>query len=226
MVKEIDNKNTLTTLGSLSLKSRPIHPHITIPEKFWHSRDYLPHFDQPGLIQSINFRLVDSVPAVLIDEWRTELSLHGSESAADPRMLELFQRIEKYSDLGRGECWLRNPEIAELVENAMMYFDGQRYRLLAWCVMPNHVHSLIETFKGHPLGSVLHSWKSYTSNEANKRLIREGQFWMREYFDRYIRNWNHLTTVINYIEQNPVKAGLCQRAEDWPWSSARRRKEG
>jgi putative DNA methylase len=61
------------------------------------------------------------------------------------REIELRRRIEEYLDAGHGACWLRRPEIAALVEGALRYFDGQRYRLLAWCVMPNHVHTLIRS---------------------------------------------------------------------------------
>jgi REP element-mobilizing transposase RayT len=72
-----------------------------------------------------------------------------------------------------------------------LHFDGQRYRLLAWVVMPNHVHVLIETMTGHTLAAVLHSWKSYTAKEANRLLGRTGDFWQPEYFDRFIRDDRH-----------------------------------
>ena len=68
----------------------------------------------------------------------------------------------------------------------------------------------------------MHSIKSYTAHEANKILGRSGQFWQPESFDRYIRNQKHFLSVIRYIENNPVKAGLCLRPEDWAYSSATR----
>jgi putative DNA methylase len=122
---------------------------------------------------------------------------------------------------GHGECWLRQPAIAQLVEGAVLRFDQERYRLLAWWIMPNHVHALIETRVGFPLADVLHSWKSYTSSEANKRLGRRGDFWQREYLDRYVRDAEHYPAVVAYIEENPVKAGLAKVKTDWPCSSAR-----
>ncbi len=188
------------------------------PHREWNSRGYLPHFDHPGLVQSITFRLADSVPADVIEKWRFELKLTGGEAANDPRCAELRERIEKYSDEGKGACWLRNPEIAEIVENALLHFDGERYRLLAWCVMPNHVHALIETMDGFPLGDVVHSWKSFTAKECNRVLKRQGEFWMPDYFDRYIRDKRHLDAVVEYIANNPVKAGLCGKPEEWRWS--------
>ena len=133
----------------------------------------------------------------------------------------IYERVEKYLDAGYGECWLRVPAIAKLTENALLHFDDQRYRLLAWCIMPNHVHALIETRKGFPLPDILHSWKSFTSQQANRRLRRDGVFWEREYFDRYIRDAEHYIRMIAYIEENPVQAGLARVKSDWLWSSAK-----
>jgi REP element-mobilizing transposase RayT len=188
--------------------------------KSWHSRGYLPHFDHPGTIQYITFRLADSVPAEAINRWRDELDLAGNEPADDPRCTELLDRIEKYADAGMGNCWLRQPPLAKIVQNALLHFDSQRYNLIAWCVMPNHVHALIETRPGFPLGDIVHSWKSFTAKACNRILQRQAAFWMPDYFDRYIRNPNHLQAVITYIAENPVKAHLCPTPSDWPWSHA------
>ncbi|MGO8789329.1 MAG: transposase [Terriglobia bacterium] len=87
--------------------------------------------------------------------------------------------------------------------------------------MPNHVHALFTPMGGHGLSEILHSWKSYTSNEANRRLGRSGQFWFPEYYDRFIRDEGHFVDAVEYIEMNPVAAGLCLRPEDWPYGSAR-----
>ena len=86
--------------------------------------------------------------------------------------------------------------------------------------MPNHVHALIETREGFPLADVLHSWKSFTSHKANGLLQRNGEFWQREYLDRYVRNAEHYKKVVVYIEENPVKSGLVRLKTDWLWSSA------
>ena len=231
------------------------------PHQGWHSRGYLPHWDHPGMIQSVNFRLGDSLPQVVLQKWKQEfgfdLEQTGLFSGAPPsrrrvdiknlpretrrrdasaprpeadsqrgREVELRRRIEEYLDVGHGECWLRRTDIARVVEGALFHFDRQRYRLLAWCVMPNHVHALIETREGFPLADVLHSWKSFTSHEANKLLQRSGAFWQREYLDRFVRNAEHFENVITYIEENPVKAGLVKFKTDWPWSSARFRVSG
>jgi putative DNA methylase len=86
--------------------------------------------------------------------------------------------------------------------------------------MPNHVHSLMTRFEAYELSDILHSLKSFTAHEANNLLSRNGQFWIEDYFDRYIRNQEHFEKTVNYIENNPVKAGLCLEPGDWPYSSA------
>jgi REP element-mobilizing transposase RayT len=193
------------------------------PHQGWHSRGYLPHWDHPGMVQSINVRLCDSLPWSVLERWENEIERLPAKSQA--KRAELRRRIEVYLDEGHGACWLRHAEIARLVEGALLFFDQERYRLLAWCVMPNHVHVLIETMIGFLLGEVVHSWKSYTASRANKVLGRSGKFWQNDYLDRYIRNAEHFTTVVGYIEENPVKAGLARLKTEWPWSSARFRAE-
>ena len=193
----------------------------TLPHKEWHSRGYLPHLDRPDTVQSITFRLADAVPTDVLAGWRTELKLSDQEDADDPRSAELRKRIERYADQGHGACWLRDERIAAIVQNALLRFDGERYRLLAWVVMPNHVHALIETLPEFPLSDVVQSWKSFTAKKANRVLKRTGRFWMEDYFDRYVRDEIHLSATASYIERNPVSAGLVRHAHEWKWSSFR-----
>ena len=185
-----------------------------------YSRSYLPHIDAPFIAQGITFRLADSVPRSVIDRWREEIGLTGASKSDEARYQELLRRIAEYEDAGWGECHLRRPEIATLVCEAIVRFDRQRYRLWEWCVMPNHVHVLMKQFRGSLLGDIVRRWKGVTAREANALLGRRGPFWMREYHDRRIRNEKHMERAREYIRNNPVKAGLCERPEDWPWSSA------
>ena len=179
----------------------------------WYSRGYLPHLDTPGLIQSAGIRLADSLPRDVLDRLYAE--------TRDDEF-ERLRRIERLLDTGRGACWLSRPEIAGLVESAMLHFDGTRYRLLAWTIMPNHVHCLLETRTEHPLFRVIQGLKTFTAIRANRLLGSTGHFWARDYFDRYVRDDLHLAAIIRYIDNNPVKAGLVTRPQDWPFGSARR----
>ena len=164
------------------------------------------------------FRLVDAVPAEIVAAWKTELKLSGGEAADDPRCARLRRRIERYADQGHGACWLKDDRVAEVVRDALLHFDGERYRLLAWVIMPNHVHAVIEILPGFPLDGVIHSWKSFTSKRVNRLSGRTGAFWMGDYFDRYVRDEAHLWDVMRYMEENPVKAGLVHFAREWPWT--------
>ena len=102
----------------------------------------------------------------------------------------------------------------------MLFHHDERYELLAWCVMPNHVHVLVHVWDW-PLARMLQNWKSITAIAANRVLKRSGSFWQREYWDVLMRRENQQKTAIRYIENNPVKAMLCRTAEIWPFSSAR-----
>jgi REP element-mobilizing transposase RayT len=116
---------------------------------------------------------------------------------------------------------LKRPEIAEIVEGALGHFQGNRYDLHAWVVMPNHVHAVLTPFEGHSVSDILHSWKSFTASAINRSLGRSGKLWQHESFDHLVRNHDSLIRFITYTENNPVAAGLCQHPEDWPFSSAR-----
>jgi REP element-mobilizing transposase RayT len=201
-----------------STQRSPLAPKNT--PRGWHSRGYLPHFDAGNeFTQFVTFRLGDALPAHLHAGWQKELLCRPEAE----REAELHRLIEEFLDTGYGACHLRDPRVGSLVEGAILFFDGERYRLHAWVVMPNHVHALFTPVKGWSLSDILGSWKSFTSKEANKLLGRAGQFWQEDYFDRYVRNEHHFYRVVEYIELNPVKAGLCGEASLWPFGSARRR---
>ncbi|HYW73289.1 MAG TPA: transposase [Pyrinomonadaceae bacterium] len=182
----------------------------------WHSRGYLPHFDGRSVPQFITCRLFDAVPKTVLQSWIRELDVNSTTD-----QIALQRRIDKYLDRGHGEAFLKDSRIAELVQNDLLDFDKKVWRLSAWVVMPNHIHLLATRFEQSTLAGIMQSFKSLTSHKANHLLHRRGSFWMADYFDRYIRNREHFVQTIRYIEDNPVKAGLCERAEDWPFSSAR-----
>jgi putative DNA methylase len=182
----------------------------------WHSRGYLPHFDMPGLVQFINYRLDDAMPASLRHEWSALMKIDDE--------LKRRTKIEEYLDQGRGNCALRDPRTATVVENNWLHFDGKKYRLFAWVVMPNHVHLLVEIWQ-IPQSQLVKDWKGFTSRAINGLCRRGGQLWQDDYWDRYIRDEAHCRRVIQYIESNPVKPGLVRSPEEWLFSSARFRDE-
>ena len=132
---------------------------------------------------------------------------HAAGTAALRHAAARRKRFEAMLDAGHGECLLRRPEIAAIVENALLYFDGARYQLHAWCVMPNHVHVLVTPLAGCSLSMLLHSWKSFTAKAINAALGRRGPVWFEEYFDRRIRDEAHYAAALAYIENNPSRGG-------------------
>jgi len=179
----------------------------------WYDRGRLPHFDGGPIPQFFTFRLFDSVPQSLVEQWKKELD-----------DIRFRKTVEKFLDAGYGSCFLREPAVAQMVADSLKFHDGKKYDLASWVIMPNHLHFLARPFEGVELANIAHSIKSYTAHEANKLLGRTGRFWQVEPFDRYIRNARHFASVVKYIENNPVKAGLVNNAADWKWSSAAERK--
>ena len=198
-----------------------------------HTRGFLPHVKREGASYFVTFRLADSLPREILLEFQQKRAkriraLEATKKSQNPAsdIVELVERdyrreVERYLDQGAGHCWLRQPEIAEMVANALCHFDGERYELRPWVVMPNHVHATVWPAPNHLLGDILHSWKRFTSREANKFLGRTGEdFWQRESYDHWIRDDDEKARIERYIRNNPVKAGLCGEPEEWRWSSA------
>jgi REP element-mobilizing transposase RayT len=184
------------------------------PPRGWYSRGYLPHFDGGEITQFITYRLADSLPQKVLKRWQLELESHQITDA------DFRRRIEFYLDRGYGKCYLRIERVANVIQENLQKFDGVKYNLHAWVVMPNHVHLLLTPRNDYSLEQIVHSCKSYTANRANELLGRKGRFWFPEPFDRFIRNYRHFENTFAYIENNPVKAGLCEKPEDWRFSSA------
>ncbi|NBC31120.1 MAG: transposase [Alphaproteobacteria bacterium] len=182
--------------------------HRARPHRGWYQPRDLPHFDSPERVQAVTFRLADSLPQSVLDR------LAGSPAT------EMRRRIAACLDAGYGSCLLAEPAHAETVATALTHFDRVRYRLFAWVVMPNHVHALVQPFGGFPIAEIIGGWKSWSAKRINRARGRGGTVWQKDYFDRFIRNERHFFAALNYIEENPVAAGLVTRAEDWRFGSA------
>jgi len=182
----------------------------------WHTRGYLPHFDADRF-QFITIRLADSLPQTILKKFEQERA-HGKLEHFYDREFQI--KIEAYLDKGIGACYLARTEIAEIVVHSLRMFDGERYDLRAWVVMPNHAHVLLKALSGFSLSSIMKGIKGNTANQANTLLGRKGQFWHPDYFDRFVRDQDHFDKAVRYIENNPVKAGLVLRPEEWRFSSA------
>ncbi len=202
----------------------------------WHERGYLPHCDFPGLVQFVTFRLADSMPESRRGEWEGRGEWEHLLKIEDDR--EKRTKLEAYLDRGVGECQLRDTRVAKLAEDAMLHFHNERYELLAWCVMPNHVHVLVHVWQT-PLWKMVQSWKRFIAKASERRsptrrvsetgtnapARRAALQWQREYWDTFMRDEAQEKTAVRYIENNPVKAKLCCAKEEWLSGSARFRDE-
>ena len=185
----------------------------------------LPHWRKDGSTYAVTFHLADSLPTHVLREWRGERMtiIDRAKQMGRPlaghevqRLTELHsQRVEEWLDRGHGSCALRDPGLAELVRGAMRHFDGQRYDLLAWCIMPNHVHAVLSVYSGRDLSGILLSWKGFTGKKAREitQTIGAGAFWQKESYDHLVRDEKDLAHQIRYVLQNPVRAKLI----DWCW---------
>jgi putative DNA methylase len=198
-------------------------------------RGELPHLHKPGVTYFVTWRLADAVvvrssglplpehlrgtggviePAEGVE--RRQEGDAGQRPAPHKNPEDIAEQSE--TDITLGSCILRRPEIASIVREALLHFAGERYHLHAWCVMPNHVHVVVTPLGEHTLSQITHSWKSITAKQINKTLGMSGTVWERESFDHAIRTPEHLARFVRYTRDNPVKAGLCARPEEWPFS--------
>jgi putative transposase len=178
----------------------------------WHDRGYLPHFDTDQYPQLITFRLADSLPSHVTKRLLAD---------TDDDNHERRQKLEDLLDRGYGSCVLKRPDCADIVAEALEFYADDRYRLIDWVVMPNHVHVLIDR-PTKPMRKIVHGWKSYTSNEIKKILGTFGDgepLWQAGYHDRYARDEQHLQNMECYILFNPVFPGLVDCPFDWEFSS-------
>lgn len=173
-------------------------------------RAHLPHWHQDGKLQFITFRLADSLPQEKLDELEQnkerfmQQHLQPWDKETEAQYYKLFgSKIDEWLDAGMGSCLLKFPNIRKIVCDALSFFDGDRYRLHSYVVMPNHVHVLVELLGENKTGDVLHSWKRHTANQINKLIGGSGKFWQHESFDRIIRDKEHYNNVLRYIANNP-----------------------
>ncbi|HUQ69946.1 MAG TPA: DEAD/DEAH box helicase family protein [Planctomycetaceae bacterium] len=169
----------------------------------------LPHWRQEGATYFVTFRTADSLPQVKLNQWRAErdqwLNAHP-EPRTPAQNWKLFpERIQQWLDAGYGACLLARTEVRKVVVDALNHFDGDRYQLGAWVVMPNHVHVIVTPLRNHELSDILHSWKSFSAKAINRIVKDSGTFWQKESFDHILRNPDSLERIEAYILANPEK---------------------
>jgi len=209
---------------------------------FYHRN--LPHFHPKGGIFFITLRLADSIPIHIVRELKQEREIKigmmektfkGNTLKTEKTILEkhLFAKFDEWLDAcNRGPQWLKNERIARTVSEKIQELDGRRYRLIAYSIMPNHVHLLMNlddydktdegnlkgTTKNYPLTDSLRLLKGSTARFCNIILERSGAFWHHESYDHCVRDETENYRIIEYILNNPVKAGLVANWKDWKYN--------
>jgi REP element-mobilizing transposase RayT len=179
------------------------------------ARRRLPHWRQSGATYFITFRLADLLPQSLLHQWRNERAIwlrwHPPPWSADAQLEyeeRFIDRLQQWLDAGMGACHLRRSDVRTKVERSLLNFDGERYHIDAFVLMPNHVHAVIVPSRGYALSMILKGIKGVSANECNKLLGRKSRFWMDESYDHIVRDANELIVFRNYISANPKKARL------------------
>ncbi|HTN77601.1 MAG TPA: transposase [Pirellulaceae bacterium] len=219
----------------------------------------LPHWFRPGFAHFVTFRLANTLPITV---------LHALQREREERLLRppplgtdlwqhranihkrIFARYDELLDQSKSTRWLSDERVATMIRDSLYHLHGQKYELLAYTIMPNHVHVLLQPFASamavqrpaheqsrrdeaslecpdstSPLTKIMHSLKSFTANRANELLGRTGRFWQKESYDHWVRDTEELERIANYIAANPVNAGLCSSPREWRFSSAHDRYE-
>jgi len=201
---------------------RQLIPHNEFLRSKIRSRGYLSHLEIEGATYSLTYRLHDSLPLGVLrrlQEEREAMAHQLTGGTRQPTAVERFDIEEAFAirfddelHVERGACHLRNAQLADVVVENLQHFDGERYTLHSWCVMPNHVHVVVRPFEGETLDRILHSWKSYTAHIAFS-IVGTRTLWAREYYDRVIRDERHFFNAVAYVRNNPARAGLV----GWRW---------
>ena len=238
-------------------------------------RRNLPHIQPPEATLFVTFRLDGSLPASVLEHWRVEKkqlemtllrwaatsppgTVPDPEAIAEAKLRfqrRWFKKFEEALDgATTGPVWLKNEQVAAIVDEALRHRDGSIYRLDAFCIMPSHVHMVfaplltealarevadrsiqhrcaavnqlfpVEVDDGIcklALASIMGALKGWTARRCNEALGRKGQFWQHESYDHVVRNAIEWKRIVNYVVENPVKAGLVGHWKDWPWNYKR-----
>jgi type I restriction enzyme R subunit len=184
----------------------------------------LPHWSQTGATHFVTFRLADALPRSVVNKWYerrrvwlAKRNIHPTDSnwfqtlSADDRheyRRSFGKAFENLMDEGFGEALLQKPDVARLLVDTLKFFNGERYLLGDFVIMPNHVHLLAVPREEFPLNKTLHSWKSFSAKRINSHLDRTGPLWQHESFDHIVRHRGQLQRLRDYIADNPRKANL------------------
>jgi REP element-mobilizing transposase RayT len=218
--------------------------------KIYYKRN-LPHYQPIGYTYFVTYRLNGSLPIEVIKKLKAEREKQlkeidgiSNKSLRHEKYNKMqsvyFGKFDKLLDTSDfGPTWLKKKEIAEIVKDAIHFYDNKKYNLVCYTIMSNHVHQVFTPIvdrisdstnipseaevsrnrvSGYIVTKILQDLKRFTARECNKVLNRTGTFWQYESYDHVVRDYDELLRIVEYVLNNPVKIGLCEKWEDWKWS--------
>lgn len=169
-----------------------------------HLGSCLPHWNLIGKLQFITCRLKDSLPQSKLDflkEQKINIST-GLHTLSYSDQVEILERIDRWLQQGYGSCIFKFEEVQKIIINALNFYDGKRYDLFQYVVMPNHIHFIVRPYED--LDKTISQFYRYTTTLINRLLHRKGSIWQRECFDRMIRSVTDFQEKCEYIKANPL----------------------
>ena len=203
---------------------------LQIPRKMQNHKPFyernLPHFQPERGTFFLTYRLFGSIPKSVLKEFQEHFQKikYSQRNISSRRFQRLraayFQRLDNVLDKQLNEpYWLQDNRIAQIVYDSLLFNDAKEYELWSFSLMPNHVHALLTLKESSlPLYSVLQNHKKFTANKCNQVLKRTGQFWEHETYDHVVRKGVEFGNIVNYILNNPVKAGFVKHWSEWRWN--------
>ena len=194
---------------------------------FWRGR--LPHWEVEDGRYFVTIHLAGAIP----DEAAEQIRLLSENFSKRPTAVEaasdfalsrtIFREMENWLDRAEDKLLLARPDLAEMIMEAIQHrVQTHRWMLHQFVIMPNHIHLFLSVITG-TLKDSLEDFKRWTGHQAGKLAdLPDGRFWQDEWFDHWSRSDEQDENIIRYIIDNPCKAGLVARAEDWPYGGPNR----
>ncbi len=166
----------------------------------------------PGALRLVTIMLADALPA---DKLASVV-----DSLPQEQQRERQRRLHHLLDSGYGSCLLAQPQAADLLDRSLQTFNGRQFELVSFVIMPSHMHILVGANSGYRIEQVLLALMDWTEERFEEDCGTSGRVWSRQYREQVIRDEEHMFAAIEFIHNDPVRARLCEQAEDWEYSSA------
>ncbi|MBC2602454.1 REP-associated tyrosine transposase [Puniceicoccus vermicola] len=186
--------------------------------------DSLPHWVVDCGCYAVTLRCQGSLPISTKERLReisdTLRQIDPASDEAKASHRRHFAILEQALDRAEGFCPFTDRDGARAMMEFLDLYDSEGLSFDHWIIMPNHLHLVTAPLRCSSINDFRTAWSRFKSRSAravNRAIGREGQFWQSSWYDRWIRGPEEHQKWLTYLMENPVKAGLCRRAEDYPY---------